>query len=438
MRAEPAKQQRSGAQLSRRQHSAYTLTPSLTLTLTHTHTLTLARTHTHTYTHTHSHTLDPTLARTHTQVLLLAVEWGEREIVQHLMLNPPGVTSDFATVVKAVVGKAERERAVGGCAAAVERTVATGGSAGGGAAGSDDVTELTLLLADALLRALRTKHASIVDLLLERDARPAYLDLMDLWTDSTVTKLHHFNFHASFTRPDAYRRAAAAVDAALAGRARRAARGADDGANRSGARRPSSTMVLNPAAHREPLAHSASAYFREVVPFIQMHCRLPPSLSLWAAPPTPPPALETRRWLVRDLFFWAVFAAQDEGHGDDLAHTLWRYTDQPIREALVASHMAARLAALSRRGPAEYERRARAYEGWYVPHCARLCARALAWRGAAWRAVARRGVAWRGVAWRGAAWRGVAWRGVAWRRPLCRRAPQPTRTGASAAVRCGG
>lgn len=59
-----------------------------------------------------------------------------------------------------------------------------------------------------------------------------------------------------------------------------------------------------------------------------------------------------------------MFNPQEEDK--DLVHTLWRYTEQPIREALVASHMAAQLAALSRRGPEEYEARAKLYEGWAI------------------------------------------------------------------------
>jgi hypothetical protein len=56
----------------------------------------------------------------------------------------------------------------------------------------------------------------------------------------------------------------------------------------------------------------------------------------------PSAAAAAQCWTSKDLFFWAIFNTQEEHHG--LVHTLWQYCDQPIREALIASYMAAQLA----------------------------------------------------------------------------------------------
>jgi hypothetical protein len=106
-------------------------------------------------------------------VLMLAIEWGSREIVHHLLMS-----SLAAPPSAAAVGSGAPRRL----------------SASSGAA--EQAARYAELLASALQLALRKKHAPIVDLLLERDARPTGVDVFGLWADPAVTQFHRFSLDA--------------------------------------------------------------------------------------------------------------------------------------------------------------------------------------------------------------------------------------------------
>ena len=66
-------------------------------------------------------------------------------------------------------------------------------------------------------------------------------------------------------------------------------------------------------------------------------------------------------WRVPDLMYWALLNPLVD---DGLVRTLWRHSDEPIRMALCASHIASRLGALARFATGQHDEAARQYEGW--------------------------------------------------------------------------
>lgn len=194
------------------------------------------------------------------------------------MMNPPGVHTDFFGVVTKAVGRQKRQTLEGGVQL------------------EDEPSELSILLADALLLALKTKHASIVDLLLERDARPEHLDIMELWRDARVTKIHHFNFHADF-QPTTQRRTDQKVHVRKASVMQEAVRRTSLGGLGEGGG--------SEASRQAALSASAEIYYGKVVPLIQKQCRLPHSLTLWANQALHGAGgarvLDAYRWSAKDL-----------------------------------------------------------------------------------------------------------------------------------------
>jgi len=222
------------------------------------------------------------------------------------------------------------------------------------------------LLAQALELALVKRHVAIIHLLLERGARAEDVNLMRLWTDPASTKLYRFDIdHVSFQQ-EAPRERAHGASARSSGRwggATEKVRRLNSIDSRAGER--ARARALDQWS-TQPLGWAErERYLREVVPFIVRACALPPSIRMWQSAPH---GAVGAAWGAKDLFVWAIFNPSARSRSSDVVHALWRYCDHPIREALIAAHMAAELAKLSRTEPQQYAARAEEYEDWCVQH----------------------------------------------------------------------
>lgn len=311
------------------------------------------------------------------KVLRLAIEWGEREIVQHLMLNAPAYAAAGAT--RSPVGSAPSSPASKGSRlnavvrAATERLAGAPAAACAPAASApalrvppNEPNPWQRLLAQALELALVKRHVAIIHLLLERGARAEDVNLMRLWTDPASTKLYRFDIdHVSFQQ-EAPRERAHGASARSSGRwggATEKVRRLNSIDSRAGER--ARARALDQWS-TQPLGWAErERYLREVVPFIVRACALPPSIRMWQSAPH---GAVGAAWGAKDLFVWAIFNPSARSRSSDVVHALWRYCDHPIREALIAAHMAAELAKLSRTEPQQYAARAEEYEDWCVQH----------------------------------------------------------------------
>lgn len=331
-----------------------------------------------------AHDDEPSVLAGFEKVLQLSIEWGEREIVQHLLLNLPTPSGGFVAAhrLPAAAMEASEGSAVGPLPAAqASRPPPSSLLRGHSDRQLDMASSWHSLLAASLELALRMpRHAAIVNLLLEQDARPEHVDLMELWSDPSVTRIYRF-------------------DVDLGNFSQKHTTGTSFKALHSPGRWPSNDGVTSARLKSIPEAaqramrmrDQGDKYHKEVVPLIMRICRLPTSIDIW---PAWPPVVSagagadagTRiserarrdtqlraqlgydplppRWTAKDLFLWSLFNPQERGR--DLAYTLWRHCQHPIREALVASYCASELAKVSRTDPDDYLLSAKLYESWAV------------------------------------------------------------------------